>query len=429
MTTATGGALAAPPPPARRTHGFAPTIDLTVTHDALTVIHHRDPRPRRLLAGLAAGAAALAVAIAGGSVVVDRHSGPLTAGLSGVHAAGGQHVRDQGTRRTLRHPPRRRARAPRPRRCSACRRSPVCVEPGVVVIDSPAGLSERRGRRHRHGAEPHRRDPHQQPRDRRGDLHHRDGVRQPAALRGARRRHRRQRRTSRSCSSPAPAGSPPFRSATPTPSRPASRSSASATPAAPGRSAIVTGNVTDTDRSITASDQSGASSENLSGMIEVQAPIMAGDSGGPLASRYGKVIGMDTAASAASEHGGRPTYGFAIPINRALAIAARLERERRHAVARAAATSASRSRPSTRRRTPAAPRSSPPTPTPPPPAPASSPATSSRRSTGEPVTSADGLTSDAGPAPSPGELVTVGWTDEFGESHTAEVTLDSGPAD
>jgi S1-C subfamily serine protease len=47
-----------------------------------------------------------------------------------------------------------------------------------------------------------------------------------------------------------------------------------------------------------------------------------GDSGGPLASTAGKVIGMDTAAATGSFSNGQPSdVGFAIPINRALNIA------------------------------------------------------------------------------------------------------------
>ncbi|MCW2547501.1 MAG: hypothetical protein JWN96_1961, partial [Mycobacterium sp.] len=89
-----------------------------------------------------------------------------------------------------------------------------------------------------------------------------------------------------------------------------------------GTLSVVTGTVTSTNRSITASDATGSSSERLSGMIEVEALIRAGDSGGPLADRSGKVIGMDTAASSTrTSNPGAPTYGFAIPINRALAIA------------------------------------------------------------------------------------------------------------
>ncbi len=89
-----------------------------------------------------------------------------------------------------------------------------------------------------------------------------------------------------------------------------------------GSLSVVSGTVTSTDRTITASDANGTSSERLSGMIEVKALIRAGDSGGPLANRAGKVIGMNTAASSSRHNqAGSPTYGFAIPINRALAVA------------------------------------------------------------------------------------------------------------
>ncbi len=88
-----------------------------------------------------------------------------------------------------------------------------------------------------------------------------------------------------------------------------------------GSLSVVSGKVTSTDRTITAKDQNGTSSERLSGMIEVQAQIEAGDSGGPLASRAGKVIGMNTAASETRRQAGLPTFGFAIPINRAIAVA------------------------------------------------------------------------------------------------------------
>ena len=59
-------------------------------------------------------------------------------------------------------------------------------------------------------------------------------------------------------------------------------------------------------------------------MIETNAAIQPGDSGGPLLNSSGQVIGMDTAASqsgdaAYQQSGGGD--GFAIPINKALGIA------------------------------------------------------------------------------------------------------------
>jgi S1-C subfamily serine protease len=94
---------------------------------------------------------------------------------------------------------------------------------------------------------------------------------------------------------------------------------------AEGQSEIVpaTGQITGVNQSITASDQGGTvSQETLHGMLETNAGIVEGDSGGPLANTSGDVIGMDTAANGG---GGfqqqQATTGFAIPINTALGIA------------------------------------------------------------------------------------------------------------
>ena len=93
-----------------------------------------------------------------------------------------------------------------------------------------------------------------------------------------------------------------------------------------GTPSVSTGTVVGLDRQITASDENGSSAETLTGMIQVDANVVPGDSGGPLASAEGKVIGMDTAASAGrSQMDASTTEGFAIPINRALKIAAQLE--------------------------------------------------------------------------------------------------------
>jgi S1-C subfamily serine protease len=77
------------------------------------------------------------------------------------------------------------------------------------------------------------------------------------------------------------------------------------------------------DRSIQASDEGSNSTEDLNHMLQTNARIVQGDSGGALANNAGQVIGMITAAntgnSSQSSSGG--TLGFAIPINSALAIA------------------------------------------------------------------------------------------------------------
>ena len=84
------------------------------------------------------------------------------------------------------------------------------------------------------------------------------------------------------------------------------------------------GSVIALDQSITASDQGDGTSENLTGLIETNADIQPGDSGGPLVNSSGKVIGMDTAASAGfsfEQGGSSATQGFSIPIGTALKIA------------------------------------------------------------------------------------------------------------
>ena len=75
------------------------------------------------------------------------------------------------------------------------------------------------------------------------------------------------------------------------------------------------------NRSIQASDEGSDSTEDLNHMLQTDAPIQQGDSGGALANNAGRVIGMITAAntSTSSQSGG--TLGFAIPINSALSIA------------------------------------------------------------------------------------------------------------
>ena len=83
-----------------------------------------------------------------------------------------------------------------------------------------------------------------------------------------------------------------------------------------GSPTIAPGTIGSLSRTIVASDKNSGLSETLHGMMQTNADIRPGDSGGPLADAEGQVIGMDTAA------GGDPVYsGYAIPINRGLSIA------------------------------------------------------------------------------------------------------------
>jgi S1-C subfamily serine protease len=85
------------------------------------------------------------------------------------------------------------------------------------------------------------------------------------------------------------------------------------------------GSITALDQSITASDDGGGNAENLSGLIEVNAGIQPGDSGGSLVNTQGQVIGMDTAASADSGYEVSATQAYAITIETALSIAQKIE--------------------------------------------------------------------------------------------------------
>ena len=75
------------------------------------------------------------------------------------------------------------------------------------------------------------------------------------------------------------------------------------------------------NRSIQASDEGSKTIEDLNHMLETNAQIQQGDSGGALANNAGQVIGMVTAANTGSGDQQGGSAGFAIPINSALAIA------------------------------------------------------------------------------------------------------------
>jgi len=80
------------------------------------------------------------------------------------------------------------------------------------------------------------------------------------------------------------------------------------------------GSITALGQNITVSDDQGGT-ESLAGLVETNANLQPGDSGGPLVSSTGKVIGMDTAASAGFSYVNSTTQGYAIPIDKALTLA------------------------------------------------------------------------------------------------------------
>ncbi|MBJ7341077.1 trypsin-like peptidase domain-containing protein [Mycolicibacterium sp.] len=80
------------------------------------------------------------------------------------------------------------------------------------------------------------------------------------------------------------------------------------------------GQVVGFGRTINAKDELTGASNQATGLIEIAAPVRAGDSGGPVVNGAGQVVGVTTAATVnfRMDPGGS---GFAIPINDALATA------------------------------------------------------------------------------------------------------------
>ena len=73
---------------------------------------------------------------------------------------------------------------------------------------------------------------------------------------------------------------------------------------------VTAGIISGTGRSVTASDGTGYNVETLTDMIQTDAAINSGNSGGPLVNAAGEVIGINTATSSTAEN-----MGFAIPIS------------------------------------------------------------------------------------------------------------------
>ena len=197
-----------------------------------------------------------------------------------------------------------------------------------------------------------------------------------------------------------------------------------------GTPSAVGGVVTALNQSITAQDEGTGSSEKLTGLIEVNADIRAGDSGGPLLTTSGEVIGVDTAASAGFQYQSAGGAGYAIPIATATTIADQIRAGRASSTIHIGATAylGIGAAPSTGRGavgesgaavlgvvegTPAA---------------SAGLARGDLITSlgGSKVTSATDLTS-ALDQHHPGDKVKVVWTDVSGQSHSASVKLATGP--
>jgi len=216
-----------------------------------------------------------------------------------------------------------------------------------------------------------------------------------------------------------------------------------------GTPSVATGTVTALNQSITASDELSNVSEQLTGLIETNAPIQPGDSGGPLVNSYGQVIGMDTAAGSNYQFQGQSstaTQAYSIPIDAALSIAKQIEARTTSADVHIGATaflgleigssssnsgngfggfggqSGQSGQGATSGATLAGTVSG-------------SPAAKAGLTEGDTITAIGGqsVTSAKDVAHTlvkyhPGNSISVSWTDTSGQSHTANLTLVSGPA-
>jgi S1-C subfamily serine protease len=184
--------------------------------------------------------------------------------------------------------------------------------------------------------------------------------------------------------------------------------------------------VTALGQSITATDESDGTSEQLSGLIQVDADIQPGDSGGALVDTQGRVIGVDTAASAGFSFQTAGGQGFAIPINQATTIAHQIQSGQATDTVHIGPTAFlgvlvnpgnnSGSGANLAR------------------AVAGGPAAQAGLTGGDTITSLAGQTVGSSSALTqliskyhPGDKVQLGWTDSSGQSHQATVTLATGP--
>jgi S1-C subfamily serine protease len=226
-----------------------------------------------------------------------------------------------------------------------------------------------------------------------------------------------------------------------------------------GTPSVATGKVTATGRTITASDESAANAEQLHGLIQTNAGIQPGDSGGPLVNTAGDVVGMNTAASsnisttAFGTQSRQPaTQAFAIPISHATTIADQIEAGKASSTVHIGATpflgvevssadsagstggtggyggyfgnGSGGSGSSTASGATVAGVVS------------GSAVAQAGLTQGDVITSVAGhtITTPTGVSSAlakhhPGDKISIGWTDQTGQSHTATVQLGTGPAD
>jgi S1-C subfamily serine protease len=89
-----------------------------------------------------------------------------------------------------------------------------------------------------------------------------------------------------------------------------------------GTPSAVGGKVLALNQTVSATDTLTGADETLGGLIQADAPIRPGDSGGPMVNNSGQVIGMNTAAT--DSYKMSKGQGFAIPIGTAMGVAGQI---------------------------------------------------------------------------------------------------------
>ena len=197
------------------------------------------------------------------------------------------------------------------------------------------------------------------------------------------------------------------------------------------------GTVANLEQTITAQNSDGSDAEELTGLIEVDADIQSGESGGPLFDVDGEVIGINTAASS----GTAEIVGYAIPMEDALDVAAAIDAAAATGVDTdtisvgypaflgiglgSTTTASSSSSSSTAAGTAAASVAG---------VIAGTPAEQIGLAAGDIITAVDGVATATATALSdtlagyePGDTVTLDWVDAAGVASSAAVTLIAGP--
>ena len=199
-----------------------------------------------------------------------------------------------------------------------------------------------------------------------------------------------------------------------------------------GTPTAAAGSVTALSQSITASNELTGTSEQLSDLIQVDANIQSGDSGGALVDSSGAVIGIDTAGSSNYALSSQTGRGYAIPIADAMTIVTAVEAGQGSTtthvgdsaflgVLMGSSGNGRVSRTSTAGALVGG-------------VVAGDPAAKAGIVAGDTITSLGGKAVDSATTLGqlmigyhPGDTVTIGWVNASGTAHTAKVTLVSGP--